>query len=288
VWIKRARLSRRPRLGVDGIEMNLKGNGNGKGQGWPYLKFALLSVAVVLVAVLLYRQIDRLMGPRQAVWVATADLEPGDTIAGDRVELKNLRQKRLPAGALADRGAVEGQQLVRAKSAGTPFVSADFAAAGRDPGSITQLVPEGRVLTTLEVHTRSVPYPNLRRGDRLDVLAVLPQGGPAGSVASDAYYLGWIQPRNRGADQEKGTIFGIDVRPPGVTQTAATISLLLGLHPDHVVPVARAQAMGASISLVLHGSNEVKQGKLLDLPAPRTESVDLISGADRERVAVQR
>ena len=39
---------------------------------------------------------------------------------------------------------------------------------------------------------------------------------------------------------------------------------------------------------LLHGSNEVKQGKLLDLPAPRTESVELISGGERERVAVQK
>ena len=109
--------------------MNLKGNGNGNGQSWPYLKIALLAVAVALVAALLYRQIDRLIGPRQAVWVAAADLEEGATVGGESLRLDQVRRKRLPAGALADRGAVEGKQLVRAKPAGKPFVPADFAAA---------------------------------------------------------------------------------------------------------------------------------------------------------------
>ena len=40
--------------------MNLKLNGNGNGQSRPHLKIALLAVAVVAAALLVYRQIDRL------------------------------------------------------------------------------------------------------------------------------------------------------------------------------------------------------------------------------------
>ena len=65
------------------------------------------------------------------------------------------------------------------------------------------------------------------------------------------------------------------------------VSLLLALRPEDVVPLARAQAAGARISLVLHGRSEVREGRLLELPSPRRTQVELIAGGKRQNVALQ-
>ncbi len=167
--------------------MNLKLNGNG--QPKPYLRFALLAVAVVLVAVLLYRQVDRLGGPRQSVWVAKAALARGSVLKTDDLELKRVRAAGLPAGAVTDVSTVVGKRLRQGKAAGSPLAVGDLARGDR--GSIAGLVPEGRVLMTLRVASKSLPLEELRRGDRLDLLAT--GRGGSGSVATDVFFVGWIR-----------------------------------------------------------------------------------------------
>ena len=266
--------------------MNLKLNGNGNGQSRPYLRIALLAVAVLLVGWLVYRQIDRLMGERRTVWVAASDLGEGEVVARDDLEEKRVAESRVPRGAIANAAAAVGRALSRQKPAGATLVAADFAPTNGDPRSIAGMVPAGRVLMTLRVSDRALPFPELRRGDRLDLLAV-GGGGRGGSVASDVYFLGWIRPAGDDGDEEKDTIFGIDLTPPGRTPVESTISLLLAVRPEDVFRLARVEALRAPVSVVLHGQTEVDDGRLLELAPPGGVKVELIAGARRESVALQ-
>jgi hypothetical protein len=62
-------------------------------------------------------------------------------------------------------------------------------------------------------------------------------------------------------------------------------NLLLALFPEDVLPVKQAEG-GNRLSLVLHGKREVDEGRMLQLPAGGTSSVDLIAGSRRESVPV--
>lgn len=265
--------------------MNLKLNGNGNGHGRPYLKIGLLAVAVLLVGLLLYRQVDRLAGPQREVWVAKADLARGAVLGPDDFEKKEVRDRRVPEDAVDDPSQLVGRRLARATTAGAPLVAADFAAGGGG-GSISGQVPEGRVLMTLRVGSQSLPLAQLRRGDRFDVLAAN-RRLDSGSVASDVYFVGWIRPQQPGGGREKGSVFGIDLTPPGRPPAEDVVSLLLALKPEDVNRLARAEAGGLRLSIVLHGRSEVQDGRLLELPAPRPSKVELIAGAKRQSVAIK-
>ncbi len=264
--------------------MNLKLNGNGNGQPKPYLKIALLAVAVILVGLLVYRQVDRLSGPKRSVWVAKGNLAQGAVLGRDDFVERSVRESKIPAGAVEDLSKVIGRRLARVKPAGAPLVATDFGAVNGDSGSIARLVPEGRVLMTLTVGARSLPLSELRRGDRLNLLAVSGRGD-SGSVARDAYFVGWIRPQESGG-REKASIFGIDLAPPGRPPSNDTVSLLLALLPEDVARVARAEAARYRINVVLHGRTEVQEGRLLELPSPRRTQVELISGGKRQNVAL--
>lgn len=268
--------------------MNLKLNGNGNGHSKPYLKIALLALAVVLVGILLYRQIDRLAGPKRTVWVPRSNLALGAVVDEDDFKAVRVREDEVPRGAVTDVRQVAGRTLVRVKAAGTPLVASDFATTQGGSGSIAGLVPEGRVLMTLRVSDRKLPFPELRRGDRLDLLATGGRGQGT-SVASDAYFLGWIRPADdQTGSEESARIFGIDISPPGRAPADGTVSLLLALRPEDVYNVARAESTAAPVSIVLHGQSEVQEGRLLELPvAPDPARVELIAGATRKTVALK-
>ena len=273
--------------------MNLKinGNGNGKGNGKDnggrLIKGVLLILAILLVGVLLFRQVDRWIGPKATAWVASANLQAGSLLGEDQVAPKKMRQKSLPDGAVTDPGSLEGMRLRRAKSSGEPIVAGDLVPgnAQAQPG-LSGMVPEGRVLVALRFEPHSAPYTQYRRGDRLEVVSVGNDGSRV--VASDAFLIGWITPASGGnGNGKKDTLFGIDLSPPTLVRAGGNSSLLLGLHPEHVFPVAEAEAAGAKMSFVLHGEKELREGRLLSLPAPGPDSaVELIAGARRVQVAV--
>lgn len=251
--------------------MRLNGADNGRRS---LLKIALLALAILAAGILLYRQVDRWTG--RTAWVAKAPMARGAVI--ERGDLRRVRWRgELPAGAVEDRRQILGRSVTRDKAAGDPFLAGDLADRP-DPGSIALRVPEGRVLYTLRVPAVSIPYPDLRRGDRLEVVAVGRTG--SGPVANDAFFIGWIKPAPPEEDDDGGGLFDLDLRPlGGAGSGAGLITLMLALHPQDVIPVARAQARQARLSLALQG-----HGGRLELPSTRADEVELIAGARREKV----
>jgi hypothetical protein len=293
-------------------KLKLNGNGNGNGNGHngnghskSTLKIALLVVAVLAVGLLLYRQVERFSGPKKEVWVASGNLSAGALLSAGDFQRASFRERELPQDAVeaGPEEELEGRQLVRPKQEGEPFRRGDVTTP-RTPeqqaASLAELLPEGRVLTTVRVDVMSVLMNELRFGDRFEIVAA-GRAGAARVVASDAYFLAWIDPsllsqnenRPEATEQPRGGFLAsLLATPPGLLNRGGGggeggngTNLLLALFPEDVLPVKQAEG-GDRLSLVLHGKREVEEGRMLQLPAGGTSSVDLIAGARRESVPV--
>jgi Flp pilus assembly protein CpaB len=294
------------KLKLNGNGRNGNGNGNGNGHGKSAAKIALLAIAVLAAGVLLFRQFERFSGPTREVWVASGNLSAGALLSAGDFQRASFRERDLPQDAVeaGPEGDLEGRQLVRPKQEGEPFVRGDVTTP-RTPeqqaASLAELLPEGRVLTTVRVDVMSVLMNELRFGDRFEIVAA---GGRAAArvVASDAYFLAWIDPSLLAEQNQRqpeaserprgGFLASLLATPPellnrggGGGGAAGSTNLLLALYPEDVLPVKHAEA-GGGLSLVLHGKREVDEGRMLQLPAGGTSTVELIAGDRRESVPV--
>jgi Flp pilus assembly protein CpaB len=257
-------------------------------RGLTVARVLLLVAAVGLAGFLVYRQIDRMSGSKVPVWVTTADLRAGQAVTADALQ---LIQAAPPAGAIVNRTDIVGRTLAQPKLKGQAFYVRDFPVP-QVPESLASTIPAGRVLGTLRIESMDMPGPQLREGDRLDIV----QAGPGGAslVAHDAYVLGMLTPAAaRTTAGDSGKVMGVDISIPNLdAPRMAGAALVLGLRPADVFPLARGEASGQKLKLVLHSNSEVEAGKLLDLrppTAPRGRPQPVIEvhrGANTERVSV--
>jgi Flp pilus assembly protein CpaB len=263
------------------------GSTQGPNERRRYLQIGLLALALLLVAVLGFRQVQRWISPQQEVWVASADLPAGATLGGTNLKKVKLAESALPKGAVLDARALAGRELARPKQEGQPFTRDDFAASGREATAIAEMVPEGRVLSTIRVPMAMVPYKNLKNGDRVDVIAVEGRRGAGDSarvIARDAYVVGTMYARPTPQSTAPRTGLAALVPPPQQPKGPSTVGLLLGLHPEDALPLAQATGGGDTIQVVLHGKTEVASGQLLELPAQ--VPVEFIAGSKKSEITV--
>lgn len=261
----------------------------------PWARIAVLAVALILVAVLLFRQVQRFRGDLELP-VAASDLAPGAEVTGAKLKTLRVRESEMPGTVLRDRSAIEGKRLARAKRAGTPFFRADFAPPDQGPG-LAGIVPEGRVLVFLPLGDLPLAelVEQLRFGDRFDIVAfgALRTGGQgAVPLVHDAFFVGWVAQRPPAPGDKKSSGLGGQIAEALASSTgsggggAAQSPLLLAVHPWEAMPLAEARASGAPLSLVLHGRTEVEKGKVLTLPMPRFGEVEVITGGKREKITL--
>jgi Flp pilus assembly protein CpaB len=250
-----------------------------------YLQIGLLALALLLVAVLGFRQVQRWMTPQKEVWVAAADLPAGATLGSSNLKKIKLAEGALPKGAVVDARALAGRELARPKQEGEPFTRADLAASEREATAIAELVPEGRVLATVRVLKTMVPYKNLKAGDRVDLVAIGPRSsGAARVVARDAYVIGTMFKRSAPQETAPRTGLAALVPPPPTPAPPPTVGLILGLHPEDALPLAQVGTKPGQLQVVLHGKTEVASGQLLELPGH--EPVEFIAGAKKKNLTV--
>lgn len=253
-----------------------------------YLQIGLLALALLLVAVLGFRQIRKWVTPSQDVIVASSNLPAGATIGADNVTKKSIAESSIPSGAVLDARAIAGRELTRAKQEGEPFTRDDFTEAGEAQAmAVAEMVPEGRVLTTIRVPSGLVPYKNIKSGDRVDVVSISGRRGSgfARVVAHDAYVVGTMYTKTRPTPQRTGLAALV---PPSNSRKAvnATVGLLLALDPEDALPLAQATAGRDAIQVVLHGQAEVARGELLELPERGAAGVEFIAGSSKKRLMV--
>jgi Flp pilus assembly protein CpaB len=248
-------------------------------------------LAAVLLALLGYRLMARLTAPRGAVVTAAVALPKGAVLTPAQLTMAAVR-RGLPAGALQSPTQVQGRMLTVGKQAGEPILRADLAEPPPPP-SLSAMIPEGRVLTTLTIRHLSIPLTDLRRGDRVDVLtAGVTEKGQRVSrlVVRDAYVLGHALPAREGDEpQDKGKKrLGIDVRPPAgplASENKGQV-LLLAVQPADVVSIAEVDGSNAHLSLVVHSRDSVKSGRLLSVGPVASGGIELISGTTRQRFSI--
>jgi len=260
-------------------------SGGGGGERRRYLQIGLLALALLLVAVLGFRQVQRLISPQREVWVAASDLEAGARIGPANVKKAKIAESALPKGALLDARAISSRELTRPKQEGEPFVRDDFASTSEETIAVAEMIPEGRVLSTVRVAKSMVPYKNLKNGDRVDLVAI--DGGFAQVVANDAYLVGMMFPQ---APPQPARVNGLAQLVASAAQRPKgdpTMALILGLHPEDALPVAQMVGSSKMIQVVLHGTAEVATGQLLELPDRELAGVELIAGEKTTRIKVK-
>ena len=240
-------------------------------------RFILMLVAGVLVTTLGYRQYQRMTTP--LVWVASTNIPAGSIVGATA-----LVQQRghLPRGSVINPREIVGKRLLRAKNVGDSFFPDELERVPR-PWLADQL-PPGRVLHTLIPRELVIPHNDLRRGDRVDVVAIA--GGRARLVARDAYLIGALnRPSNKEQPKGRSQLVALAEMPGQKNAATGTPPLVLGVHPEEVFPLAEI-GKKERIMVVLHGSHEIKNGKLLSIAPARERQVELIVGLDRRQLNV--
>jgi len=116
------------------------------------------------------------------VAVAATDLVPGTVLTAGNVRTADFPAALVPAGAGASEH-VMGHVVAGAVRAGEPITDARLVGAG-----LTAHLPEGQVAAPVRLADLAVAA-LARAGDRVDVLAALPDGAPAEVVAAGALDL---------------------------------------------------------------------------------------------------
>jgi len=250
----------------------------------------VLGIGIAVVGLLAYRQVARIAHPSRAVVVAAVPLAAGHLIEKDDVKVVRRSADDVAPGAYAKRSEVEDRRLTRAKGPGEPILAVDFQPVTSAPGkSLSRQIPEGRVLTTLTLQNLTLPAHSFKQGDRVDILIAAhtqDRRRRARVVVRDAYVVGYVTPVRPRPQEPKGLLgrgLGGGEGQSGPKLTA----LLIALQPDEVLPVAEIDGSGQHVSLVLHSDEEDAANPLVVSGGPPPRTVDLIVGANRERVLVQ-
>jgi Flp pilus assembly protein CpaB len=150
--------------------------------------------------------------------VAAHDLEAGTRLTASDVRVVQLPQAVAVAGAAGSTQAVVGATTAVPLGAGTPLV----------PGVLVESVtgPAGTVVAAVRFADDAVAS-YLRPGDRVDVVAATPDGGPGGTLASRALVLPGRAGTGEGSDGLLGT-GDADTGPVLLAVTADEASALAG------------------------------------------------------------
>lgn len=256
-----------------------------RGDSRRLLLVAGVAVALLILVVLAVRQTRRLGLGNEKIWVASAGLVPGATVGPSDLRFARLKQADNVPGAIRARDEIQGRQLARSKEAGAPFTADDFVTQ-RDTGlpSISESIPEGRVLVPLRITPYLFRAQQLRRGDRIDILGA-PRGEPARLVARDAYLMGQSASGRVQTAATKSGPFGISLGG-GEGKTPPPLYMYLAVHPEDALPLSQAQSSGTSLKLVMHAKSDVAAGRVSDLGSDERQVVEVIRGGDRESVPV--
>jgi pilus assembly protein CpaB len=165
--------------------------------------------------------------PTVPVAVAASDLSAGTVLAARDVAVVRLPPAVVPGGVVPDRQPLVGRALAGTVRAGEPLTDVRLVGPG-----LTVLLPPGRVAAPVRLADLAVAA-LVRAGDRVDVLAALPDGTQAELVAAGAPVLAAPGPVSDGPDPGAGLLV-LAVDPATAARLAAastTATLTVTLPP---------------------------------------------------------
>jgi pilus assembly protein CpaB len=190
--------------------------------------------AVLLAAAALFLALRPAGAPATArpptavpVAVAAADLPAGVTVSARDVAVARLPPEAVPRGAVPDAGPLVGRVLAGGVRAGEPLTDARLVGPG-----LTALLPADLVAAPVRLADLAVAA-LVRTGDRVDVLAALPDGEEAERVAAGVLVLAAPGPASADPDPAAGLLV-LAVDPATAARLAAastTATLTVSLPP---------------------------------------------------------
>lgn len=234
----------------------------------------------MLASMLGIRQMEKLS--QVTAVVVSSDIISGQVITADMLSTRKVHENAT-TGSIQNPRNLIGKRVSVDKKAGEAIFPKEVKKV--KAVSISQSVPEGRVLFTLKQPQGGIPFSQLHQGDRLDILA---RGkGAVRVVARDVQLIGIIKSSNS-SDQQKGMM---DLLKPGATNVKSGlsgVSLVMAVRPGDVYPLA---SLGGQelVSLVLHSAHDVAKGKQQLISMVKTHrEIEVVSGVTRNTVKVRR
>lgn len=223
------------------------------------------------------------------VWVSARPLEAGQVIQASDLA-RGLVDSDRSSLSVPDVRALIGKKLAAPKVEGEMFTQDDLTVPQRN--WLSDMVPEGRVVYSLEPDMSLIPYTKqLRNGDRFDILATAP-GGRVSSLAYDVILLGILKDETA-RPQAPDPADGILASTVNNTQSASAPEpggglLMLAVNPEYVYPLASALGSSAKLSFVVHSNASVVSGDQLTIRPPVQErSVEVFAGLEKSYVTVE-
>jgi Flp pilus assembly protein CpaB len=193
---------------------------------------AVLLAAVALILAL--RPAPPAEPPPAAVPVAVAalDLPAGTALSDQDVAVARLPPEVAPRGVVPDAEPLVGRVLAGAVRAGEPLTDARLVGPG-----LTALLPAGRVAAPVRLADLAVAR-LVRAGDRVDVLAALPDTATAEVVAAGALVLA-APNASDDVDPASGLlVLAVDPATAGRLAAVATTATLTVSLPPPDTPLA--------------------------------------------------
>ena len=193
---------------------------------------ALLAAAALFLAL---RPVPPAAAPPSAVPVAVAafDLPAGTALSGQDVAVARLPPGVVPSGVVPEAEPLVGRVLAGAVRAGEPLTDARLVGPG-----LTALLPADQVAAPVRLADLAVAG-LVHAGDRVDVLAALPDAERAEVVAAAALVL--AAPTNPAEDVDPAAgLLVLSVDPATAARLAAvatTATLTVSLPPPDTPPV---------------------------------------------------
>jgi pilus assembly protein CpaB len=186
---------------------------------------AVAALLAVVALVLALRPAPRTATAEESahvpVTVAAADLPPGAVLTAADLSLARFPAGLVPAGVAAEPAALIGRVLAGGLRAGEPVTDVRLVGAG-----LTALLPDGQVAAPVRLADLGVAA-LVRAGDRVDVLATLPDAATADVVADAALVLA----TPGGQEPDGGLLLlavdGATAARLAATSTTATLTLSL-------------------------------------------------------------
>jgi Flp pilus assembly protein CpaB len=184
--------------------------------------------AVLLAAAALFLALRPAGGPAAArpptavpVAVAASDLPAGATLSASDVAIARLPPEAVPRGVVPDAGPLVGRVLAGGMRAGEPLTDARLVGPG-----LTALLPADLVAAPVRLADLAVAA-LVRTGDRVDVLAALPDGEQAERVAAGALVLAAPGPASADPDPAAGLlVLAVDAATAARLAAASTTATL--------------------------------------------------------------
>jgi len=237
----------------------------------------LFAASGMIASVLGVRQFDKMS--TVPAWIISSHLQSGEVITPATLKKVRIDENDIP-GSIQNPRQLMGQTLKVNKTAGSTVYPSDLKR--KEKKSLSQAIPPGRVLYTLEHLQKGLPYSQLSDGDRFDVVVrgrngvrtvardvqLIGINHPAAKKASDNGLKNMLMPKNKQIENQTG------------------MSLVVAVRPSDVYPLASIRASDA-ISMIFHSAHDMAKGTQHNIdPKQRFRHVEMVAGVQRSSVRV--